>query len=570
MASKKRGNGGNGISFTAHTLLCDLSYPGSKKTLFAILDDMGSLYGRIKRTLFKDSVRKKKDTASFKNAYLLKYGITARQFNAIRYDLDGNISSAVEVLKLRIADLQDRIKSSNRRIKSKESKISSLFKDGILSASERDNQIKDIHFNLHHMKRRRYALEQKLVSLEDDLKNGRVRICFGSKDLFRRQFALIENGYLENAEWRSDWKKARNNTFFCLGSKDETAGNQTCTLASNGTLRLRVPGCMENKYGRHIVIPGISYPHGQEHIDAALAGGTALTHRLVRDKKGWYLHTTVDIEAPATVTRKPQETGCIGVDVNEKNISVTETDRFGNKVWSKTYPACVKDRSTCQTEAAHGDICKVIVDRAVLTGKPIAHEILDFTKKKSSLREQGVPYSRMLSGFAYSSFLALLDRRAFKNGVTVYPVNPAFTTVIGKVNHMARYGISPHEAAALAIARRAQRYTESPSPSRTAFPLPARNRGKHVWSLWRTVKVSGACDNINMLYRRSLQDPPCSAEPHVKFVVLTTAESSRPPGLRPRKTKAPLETPVTKKRDMGGSGRKSLTLTGSSTVRLPL
>ena len=62
-----------------------------------------NLYGRIKRSLFKDSVRSGLKPVSFKNEYLVKYGITARQFNAIRYDLDGNISSAVEVLKLRIA-----------------------------------------------------------------------------------------------------------------------------------------------------------------------------------------------------------------------------------------------------------------------------------------------------------------------------------------------------------------------------------------------------------------------------------------------------------------------------------
>jgi IS605 OrfB family transposase len=544
MASKNT-SGNDSISFTAHTVLRNLPHQGSGKSLFDILDDMGFLYGRIKRTLFKDSVRFGKNTASFKNDYLKKYGITARQFNAIRYDLDGDMRSATEALRLRIAEIQDRIKSSKRRIKSKESKTASLAKNIALPASNRNNQINEIHFKLHHMKRRLHTLEQKLDSLADDLKNGRVRICFGSKGLFRKQFALNENGYIQHEEWADDWKRARSNSFFCLGSKDETAGNQTCTLASDGTLRIRVPECMAGAYGRHISIPGVRYPYGQEIIDRALVSGTAVTHCLVRAVKGWYLHTTVDVRKAESVTYGPRETGCIGVDVNEKEIAVSETDRYGNLVWSATHPACVKDRTSSQTEAVYGDICKEIVDRAISTGKPIAHETLDFAKKKSSLREEGVKYSRMLSGFAYSAFLAMLDRRAFKYGVSVYPVNPAFTTVIGKVNHMSRYGMSPHEAAALVIARRAQRYAERPSPSSTAFPLPARNRGKHVWSLWRTVKASGACDNINMLYRRSLQDPSCSAEPQAGIVSLTTAESPRPPVHRPRKKKAPREIPVT-------------------------
>jgi hypothetical protein len=125
--------------------------------------------------------------------------------------------------------------------------------------------------------------------------------------------------------------------------------NQTCTLLADGVLRLRIPDCLENKYGRHIVISGITYPYGQEQIDEALRRGRAVTHRFVRTLKGWYLHTSVELRKQASVTFKPYELGCIGVDVNEKEIALSETDRYGNLVWSKTYPACVKDRSTGQT-----------------------------------------------------------------------------------------------------------------------------------------------------------------------------------------------------------------------------
>jgi len=63
------------------------------------------------------------------------------------------------------------------------------------------------------------------------------------------------------------------------------------------------------------------------------------------------------------------------VDANEKEIAVSETDRFfGNLVGHTTYPACGKDRTTVQTEAIYGDICARIVDRAVETGKSLAHK----------------------------------------------------------------------------------------------------------------------------------------------------------------------------------------------------
>ncbi len=574
MASSKDSTSKSGesdtLSFTAQTLLTDLVYGEKQHSLYTVLDDLGDSYGHIKRSLLKDIIRSGKKPITFKNEDLLMYGITARQFNAIRYDLDGNISSAVEVLKLRIANLEDKIKSVKKWLKSRGAKIRWVEEDAEISSSERDRQIHNIRFSIHHKKRKLYTLELKLASLKDDLKHGRVRICFGSKTLFRRQFNLNENDYVSHDEWLSDWRKARSSQLFCLGSKDETAGNQTCTLFGDGSLRIRVPNRLQSKYGKHIIVPRVRYAYGQDVIDQALANEQALTHRLVRNGKGWYLHTMVDIAKPAQAAFKPQDTGCIGIDVNEKEIAVSETDRFGNLVWSMTYPACVKDRNADQTMATYGDICVQIVDRAVKTGKPIGHETLDFRKKKASLKEQGIGYARMLSGFSYSAFLTMLDRRAFKSGVQVFPVNPAYTTIIGKINHLSRYGITSHEAAAHVIARRVQRYSESPAPARTASPLPARNRGEHVWKFWNRLKDSGACGSKHrLLRRRPLQGSPGCAELQKRSASLSTAQFSRPPASRSLIEKASEGIPITKQRGLGESGRESLTLTGNSTVRLP-
>ena len=176
----------------------------------------------------------------------------------------------------------------------------------------------------------------------------------------------------------------------------------------------------------------------------------------------------------------------------------------------------------------------------------------------------------MLSGFAYSTVLTMLDRRAFRAGVRMFSVNPAYTSVLGRNNYMSRHGISPHEAAALAVAR-SQRYSESPMPSRTASPLPARNRGEHIWKFWNRIKTRGGCGNHHSLYqRRSIQDSPGCAEYHKKSSSTSTAQFSRPPVGRNLTVKAPGAIPINKKRGLGESGRKPLTLTGGSTVRPPL
>ena len=55
------------------------------------------------------------------------------------------------------------------------------------------------------------------------------------------------------------------------------------------------------------------------------------------------------------------------------------------------------------------------------------------------------------------------ERAAFRAGVEVLEVHPAYTSTIGAVNHAARFGISIHQGAAIAIARRSLGLSERPA-----------------------------------------------------------------------------------------------------------
>ena len=103
-------------------------------------------------------------------------------------------------------------------------------------------------------------------------------------------------------------------------------------------------------------------------------------------------------------------------------------------------------------------------------------------------------YARMLSSFCYRQLIASIESRAFRNGIEVYEVNPAFTSIIGRTKFMGRYGLSTHTSAALVIGRRQNSYSErlpcyleilDNKNSRSAFFLPVRNRKKHAWSSYR-------------------------------------------------------------------------------------
>lgn len=385
-----------------------------------------------------------------------------------------------------MATLREQIAATGRAIdrlrKQEKALASGKGKAADLKPHERVERRRRVWFRLHQKKRRLAMLQDRLKA--EQAKQGTPSLCFGSRRLFHAQFCLPENGYTSNAEWLQAWREARSSTFFCLGSKDETAGNQTCTLLPDGTLRLRVPHALAGQYGTHVVISGLRFPYGQEVIDAAFAAGQAVSYRFVRKDGAWYVHATTERPAAERVTHR--QAGALGVDLNPHLVAAAEIDRFGNPVAARHIPVRIEGRRKEQVLAALGDAVADVVAWAKSAGKPIVIERLDFQEKKARLREASPRYARMLSHFAYSSFHALLRSRAEREGVEVMEVNPAFTSVIGKVKFMARYGLSPHTAAAVAIARRGLRFGER-LRSGTARPLPARNRGRHVWSDWRRV-----------------------------------------------------------------------------------
>ena len=457
----------------------------------AAMSAYGELYGRVQRKLFAQ-VAAGQPAASLKNEYLRRYGIPARMFNGVRVSLEGKVASVQEQQKLRVDSLGRRIAQVERQV---------------ANGTERGrwNQV-------HHKRRRLSNLCSRLAGLQDDVEAGRGRLCFGSKRLWRKQHNLTENGYSSHEEWPADWRDARSDEFFVLGSRDETAGCQLCaaTVADDGTLtlRLRLPDCLVSQHGKYLTIEGVSFAYGHEQVLAALdsnakyAGyrrehgektawasglGQAISYRFKRDGKGWRVFATTDMMDVPLVT--DQKRGAIGVDLNTDHLAVAETDRPGNCVHAFSVPLVTYGKSRHQAEAIIGDAVARVVAHARDAGKPIVMEKLDFRQKKASLEGQSRRYSRMLSSFSYGKIKAYFLSRGYRQGVEIRQVNPAFSSVIGRVKFMERYGLSVHQAAALVLARRLLGCSER-IPRRRVFPVgngvqvaftvPVRKRVKQV------------------------------------------------------------------------------------------
>ena len=315
----------------------------------AALSAYASLYGQMQRKLFAD-VAAGSSAASLKSAYLQRYGIPARLFNAVRVSLDGKVASVRKTMALRQDSLQWRIARAQRQVS---------------DAAERGR------WDQVHQKKRRLAnLRNQLVGLEADIAAGLVRLCFGSKRLWRKQHDLEQNGYASHEEWLQDWQDARSNEFFVLGSRDETSGCQLCvaSLGDDGTLtlRLRLPDCLAEQHGKYLVIEGVRLAYGHEQVLAALESnaeykayrrrhgekaarasslGQPISYRFKRDAKGWRVFATTRMMDVPVVT--DHRRGAIGVDLNADHLAVAETDASGNCLKAWRVPLVTYGRQVC-------------------------------------------------------------------------------------------------------------------------------------------------------------------------------------------------------------------------------
>ena len=499
----------------------------------AALSAYAELYGRVERKLFA-AVAAGETAASLKSGYLKGYGILARMFNGVRVSLEGKVASVQEQQKLRLDSLEKRIARAERQVKEAE-------QQGLMARA-------------HQRRRRLVNLAHRRTVLETDVADGRVRLCFGSKKLWHN---LEANGYGSHEEWRADWRDARSDEFFVLGSRDETGGYQLCvaSVADDGplTLRLRMPDALAERHGKYLFIENVRFAYGHEQVLASNGAyaayrrehgeksarasdlGQAISYRFRRDHKGWRVFATTEMMDVPVVTDRGR--GAIGVDLNADHLAVCETDANGNYIHAFSVPLVTYGKRQRQAEAIIGDAVASVVAYAREVGKPIVMERLDFRQKKAALEGQSRKYSRMLSGFSYGKIKAYFLSRGHRQGVEVHQVNPAFSSVIGRVKFMERYGLSVHQAAALVLARRLLNCSER-IPRRwvctvgngvhVAFTVPARKRVKHVWTYWGAIsgQLRPALAAQRRLVRQQRRTNPVSAVTEAQAHVTARMETS--------------------------------------------
>lgn len=418
----------------------------------------------------------------------LQPGMNDRQASSAAFAAAGMVKSAAALMPLLADETREKLKIHQERLDGLESELSRAWDDfdapqkrPFLRKSDVQAKAKKLEGGIAWRKAKISRLEARLADHEERIKEGKVSVCLGGKKLFHAQFHLADSGVKDHAAWRGLWDAARSSNILMMGGCGETAKNQICQAVEkpDGSFDLQVtlPPALWKAHGKHLVLEnlrfvdskkrkGVAKDHGQRLLSRLLAlpkgkAAVPISWRLTRDARGWLCAFTAD--EGEVETRTSRLAGMIGVDVNADHLAVTAVDRHGNVLDAWNAPLVLTGLSSERAADVVGKAALDCARAARERGFALAMENLDFAEKKAKSSNLSKKHRTMLSAFATRQVLTALGRACRDEGVEVWSVNPCYTSVIGRHNHMGRTSMTSHQGAAAAIARRALGCSERPS-----------------------------------------------------------------------------------------------------------
>ncbi|MFB8796894.1 MAG: hypothetical protein U7126_22320 [Microcoleus sp.] len=418
------------------------------------------------------------------------YGISARHALGVISAAKGAVGSAKECRILHIKTLEGQAKSCAAWLKKAERKLKNARKfyaapnwrerkKGCVfplscSLKSRQTSWQNLRFQIHHKKRKLHRYQEQISALR--LAPIRVSVP-----------RLVGTRHAVSLGKGSAVSLGNGSAVSLLGCKNESFGNQVCQWDGHN-LKLRVPACLESKFGKYVESKIGDFPRNINRLPA----NCAKTWHFYYKSGKWCAAVSF---TPSEVKRVSSSVdyGCIGIDLNPGSIGWAYIDKEGNLKAHNQIPlqtGLPKGQQQAQIVKA----CRELAKLASHYQCPIVGEKLDFCAKKEQLRERGRKYARSLSHWVYSRFFKLLNSILSNLGIELIAVNPAYSSIIGLVKYLKMYGLASDESAGLVMARRGMRLSEKiPGSLTAAFEV---NSTKQVWSLWNQLNKKIKCSGM--------------------------------------------------------------------------
>lgn len=444
-------------------------------------------YSSMKRKMFhwytNDDfmVRFEKDSqfVSYCAAY---FNTHSRIINSALREIKGLIHAYFELKKVELKNLKAMIRSTECYIVSLIQKINGLKpKVTANKATQRElSRYRAWKSSLYYRKNKLNKFNNRLRNIQYVIDNKIVDICFGTKNIFDRQYRLFENRYNNHAAWFSDFKKNRDKVIFISGSKSERNGNMISNIFYNSDsdsfyLILRKFDMSSGKHpsfgnsDTYIKCDNIDFKYMKDVLKDVVTRNNlgistqAISFRFIKRSKKWYIQLMFEQNFDTVEYLTKSDFGTIGLDYNNGFIQLAETDRFGNLINLKRYDLVYHGTGNkAKTEIEQ--VIHSIVVYAKNARKDIVIEDLDFNKSKASITKSSNKfdrcYNRMIHAFDYSRYMSKISDICFNNMVCLHTINPTNTSKIGKRKYSDIMKLTVHQSAAYVIARKQQGFID--------------------------------------------------------------------------------------------------------------
>lgn len=450
----------------------------AKITTEPLLDVLGNHYERLRRTGLNDMQHGMSEN-EIEKSYQSRFNIQWAWADSIATEVKQTYSQLTTAKKLNITRIQEQIKKKLAKAKSLYKSLSKVKNP----TQKQRNQALGLRSKLLKIQ----TLKRQLHRLKTE---DRLHICFGSQKLFNAQYHLAENGYSSRQQWLADWRKKRGGRFFCIGKSTSGGGTMIKIRHVSGDdfiAEVQLPRFMWAEHSKKLEIPFVVTECRRRRKSSllyALEQQKPITVQIFRREHKsdqWYIHLTTYVQSVPVTTSF--DNGCFGVDFNRDSVEWAYVSSDGNIKNKGKLPFKWQGFSTGQRQVIMRDLVAKLADMAFAKQCPIAIESLDFSQKKASMSEASKAYNSMLSNLSTSIFKEALTSRCDRYGIKLFCVNPAFTSIIGMIKFMPRYGLNSGTAAAMVIARRAMNLSER-APSCLVRP---EDRARHSWTTWNRV-----------------------------------------------------------------------------------
>ena len=386
------------------------------------------------------------------NTYLQnKYDILKRTANSIISDAEGRYNALKELKKYERKQLEIKIHHLETEVIPKLVEIRN-YNSAKLELGKTVSLIKqrNLRRKIIAKKSKLNRLKQKLDNLNYQTESGRLKLCFGTKQLLKQDYELFI--------------AQRDSQMSFVGAREEKACNNMLQLKYNRkdnqfSVKLRKDFGGYKSASDKYAYGKVYFNHHKKHLISILRSKTSpLTYKIIKRNGRYYLHCTFEIGVDEFITRSYN--GTIGLDFNKGFVTLAETNRYGHLVRIQTLSYRFKSGNKTTTDLQ--GVANYVTKLSRQTGKDVCIEDLDFKMKKSKTEsKQSKKYNEMLHSLAYRQFSDIVESITYRNRVNLTKVNPAWTSWLARQKYCPTMKLNVHVGASYVIARRGQGYKDT-------------------------------------------------------------------------------------------------------------